>query len=80
MGRTPPAKERRGVARPKGNLRGRFGPNPGFSNIWRYSPYHIFRFVGNATQVWVAYFGRCVCHMIFQGMSWAGPAQPINFS
>ena len=56
VGSTPLAKERRGVERPEGNLRGRFWPNPGFNNIWRSSPYRIFRFVGKATQVYVAGF------------------------
>ena len=32
-GSAPPAKERRGVQRPKGNFRGRFGPNPGFNIV-----------------------------------------------
>ena len=40
-----------GVERPKEILRGRIGQNPGFNNIWRYSPYVIFCFVGDATHV-----------------------------
>ena len=63
VGSTPPAKERSGVERPKGNLRGRFWPNPGFSNICRFSPYRIFCFVGNATQVLykhiIFFWGSC---------------------
>ena len=51
VGSTPPAKERRGVERPKGNLGRPFWPNPGFNNVWRYGPYLIFCFVGNATLV-----------------------------
>ena len=41
VGSTAPAKERsQSVERPKGIfLRGRFGQNPGFNNIWHYSPY-----------------------------------------